>query len=240
MDHEDDTTYHREGKEHTMVTGAQFKMNLFCERDSPYINKSGADARGILSEMEGIKEYADLRSSDSTAPLAPGRLTVTPDTDYTELSEGEKAMWLRVQGGCSAVSGQARLLYGVDNIQGVDLNPEKGRIEVKTVEGEEFIEEDMVLKDPENKTFELKNIESFHLKAVNAFTGGFAYMSIENGIESDLDGSGKAEKGMLCTFREGAQDRFTGRSQIISDMKAFMSDNAKTITLIEDVANPVM
>lgn len=228
------------GKEHSMVTGTQFKMNLFSEGDIPYRRNADAERGGAISDREGIAAYLDLRMNDSAAPPAAGRLTVTPDTDYTQLSEAQKALWVRVQGGCSAISGQARLLYGADNVQGVDQNPERGRIQVKTVQGEEFIEEDMALRNPDNTAFDLKNIESFNLKAVNSFSGSYALMSLQSGVELDIDGDGKMEKGMLCTFREGSQDRFTGRSDIVSDMQAFINDNSQSITLIENVANPMM
>ncbi|MHC9541989.1 MAG: hypothetical protein AB9903_20975 [Vulcanimicrobiota bacterium] len=223
-----------------MITGTQFKMNLFSEGDIPYRRNADVERGGALSDREGIAAYLDLRMNDSAAPPAAGRLTVTPDTDYTQLSEAQKALWVRVQGGCSAISGQARLLYGSDNVQGIDQNPEKGRIQVQAVQGEEFIEEDMTLKDPDNTAFDLKNIESFNLKAINSFTGDYALMSLQSGVEMDIDGDGKMEKGMLCTFREGAQNGFSGRSGVVGDMQAFINDNTQSITLIENVANPMM
>lgn|GEM_PF-1164693 len=217
-----------------MVGGTQFKMNLFSEVNIPDRLRADAGSGMLISRAEGTAAH-----SGSVSFPAVDRLTVTPDTDYTALTESQKALWVRAQGGCSAISGMARVLYGADNAEGVDLNPEPGKIRVQTVQGEEFIEEDMAIKNPENKSFELKNIESFHLKARNAFTGGFTTMSLQSDVELDIDGDGKKEKGTLCKLQEGVQDQYTHRTCIVSDMQAFINNNAQSITLIEKAANPI-
>ncbi len=85
------------GKEHTMVTGTQFKMNLFGEGYIPYKKKTDAEPGEVIPERDGTSVNSDAKKINSVDSPAANRLTVTPDIDYTELSEGQKDLWLRAR-----------------------------------------------------------------------------------------------------------------------------------------------
>ena len=178
--------------------------------------------------------YLDPRENQTgKAANSENRLTITPDTDYTSLTEDKKELWHRASEGCAMLSSAARDIYCADNAKGVDLDSTRGKIHIQTVQNMTLVEEQLVIKDPGNRQFDLKNIQSFDFVASDRFSGNFMKMSLKNDVELDTDGDGKKEKGMLCTLQDGVAKRYTSRFQVNSDIQVFFDEKGKSITIME-------
>ena len=166
------------------------------------------------------------------------RLTITPSTDYTHLTESQKELFHRAHDSAAMVSMAARGLYPADNVDGVDLDPAVGKIHIQGRQEYTFVDQKLEIKDPAKKEFDLKNINSFEMVAVNGLSGEFAKMTLKNGTHFDADGDGKAEKGMMCTIQGGIADQNSRKVEIQSATQVFFNDDIQSITILEQAPNP--
>ncbi len=132
------------------------------------------------------------------------------------------------------ISGSARNLYPADNIEGVDLDPAPGKIHIQAAKDTTVMDQKMSLKDPDNKTFDLKNVQSFDMKVVDRKSGEFAHMSIESDVQFDADGDGKDEKGMLCAMQDGLITQYSKKPAITSSFMVFLNEGGQAVTILEE------
>lgn len=168
------------------------------------------------------------------------KLTLTPNTNYDELSKSQKELWCRTNEATLMVSAVARVTLAADNMEGVDQDPAEGRIRIKTNENFTYMDQEMVLKDPSNKTFKLENIESFEALVMNGFTGEFAKMAISNNAEYDDNGDGKIDKGMLISIQGGVAGSFSHKPKIQASTQVFFNNDTQSITILEEVPDTMM
>ncbi|MDQ7825793.1 MAG: hypothetical protein RDV48_23530 [Candidatus Eremiobacteraeota bacterium] len=167
------------------------------------------------------------------------RLTVTPDTKYSRLTEEQKDLLERSHESASMVSAIARSIYPADNVDGVDLNPEKGKIEMAGQKDSTVMMQKMSIKDPDKKTFELRNVESFEMKAVDRSSGQFSMMALQNDAAFDADGDGKKEQGMLCTLADGIVNPYTKKPELNGRLQVFVNEGSQSVTVIEEVPSQI-
>lgn len=164
------------------------------------------------------------------------KLTLTPNTNYGELSEAQKELWERAHEGASMVSGIARMTQSADNVEGADMDPAAGSIHIKSQQDFTYMDCKMKMKDPDNKEFDLKNIQSFESTMVNGMTGEFAKMALQNDVKADINEDGANENGMMVSILGGVADQ-SGKAQVQSATQVFFNDNGQSITILEQAAD---
>ncbi|MHC9538948.1 MAG: hypothetical protein AB9903_05465 [Vulcanimicrobiota bacterium] len=167
------------------------------------------------------------------------RLTLTPNTKYDSLTESERAFMADSHEKAAMITGSARSLCPADDIEGVDLDPAPGRIHIQGAKDTTVLDQQMILKDPAQKTFDIKNVESFDMKVVDRSNGQFAHMSIESDVQFDADGDGSNEKGMLCTMEDGMVNLSAGKMEVNSSFKVFVNEGGQAVTILEETPSRI-
>lgn len=153
-------------------------------------------------------------------------VTITPQTKWEDLTPKQMEI---AQGGSETLMMMvlsAALLFEKDNIEGVDLDPEKGKVHTLETQDNATVEQWLTMKTIDPKSQE--DIQEFKVQGKDEASGEYSSMILQNDIDYDINGDGVMDKVM-------AVGTYVGNDQTPAKlMKIYLNNEMQTLTIIEE------